>query len=371
MNNTKGLMNVMLKEKIIDRYKNYALSEKNKKLTDMFLNAPVKYLFGKNEYSANLCKKLKIDFVVDDFTDEDRFFDAKIIKTKDLPKNVPVVNCVLQGRGTIVYNYLKNNSIEFIVEYSDLFNCYPEQFDAPVWVVNTREEFEKNSERYLKVFDYLSDEESKRTLEDVYLFRLTGDRKFLENYELRIDEQYFEDFLDLGNDEVFVDCGGFTGDTTLKFIEHYPNYKKIIMFEPSKENIAKAKQALKDKQNIVFVEKGVSDKNEVLKFNSSAGVNCNITPDGPDEIEVVKIDDVINEPYTFIKMDLEGWEMNALNGAKESLAKYKPKCAICLYHNASDFYNVIDFIKNETRNDRKLYIRHYTQGWVDTVAFFV
>lgn len=358
-------------QEILNIYKNYRISGEIQKQAEKFISAEEKYLFGKNEYSKAICEKLKINYIVDDFTSEINYYGAKIIKTKDVPINTLIVNCVVEGQCTIAYNHLIKNNIKNILSYSDLCYLYPEKFRFPHFTLDTREDFTTNIDKFQKIFDLLTDEESIITLKSVLLYRLTSNRIFLENFKLRVKEQYFEDFLNFKCDEVFVDCGGFNGDTSEEFIKRCPNYNKIYFFEPSKQNMLMAKERLKAHSNIIYIEKGVSDKEEVLKFTSSIGCNSNISEDGEEEIKVVRIDDIIDEPYTFIKMDLEGWEMKALSGAEETLKKYDPKMAICVYHNSSDFYNVIDFIKNNVKSSRKLYIRHYTQGWVDTVALFV
>jgi FkbM family methyltransferase len=65
-------------------------------------------------------------------------------------------------------------------------------------------------------------------------------------------------------------------------------------------------------------------------------------------VPVISIDDYVREhgiAPTFIKMDIEGGEMDALSGARETLTKYRPQLAICLYHKQSDMWTIPGLIR--------------------------
>jgi hypothetical protein len=85
---------------------------------------------------------------------------------------------------------------------------------------------------------------------------------------------------------------------------------------------------------------------------------------------VTTIDAKISGPVSFIKMDLEGWEMNAIAGAKQCISNNHPKLAIAVYHNAADFWKIPELILS-MRSDYDLYLRHYTEGWSETVMYFI
>ena len=69
-------------------------------------------------------------------------------------------------------------------------------------------------------------------------------------------------------------------------------------------------------------------------------------------------------------MDIEGWEMNALKGAEKLIATSKPKLAICVYHKHNDIIELYEYIKS-INSDYKVYLRHYTEGVVETVMYFI
>jgi FkbM family methyltransferase len=189
------------------------------------------------------------------------------------------------------------------------------------------------------------------------------------DYSTRLSDQYFESFLSLNN-EVFVDAGGFDGDTTEEFCKRYPTYKKVILFEPSEKNMLNAKKRLANRRDIEFITQGISDTSGTLSFNSDAGSASAVNSEGACTIEVTTLDVTVKEKVTFIKMDLEGWEIKALEGCKQHIIEDHPKLAISIYHSASDFWRVPKYILS-LRQDYDIYLRHYTEGWSETVMFFL
>lgn len=364
MLNTKTMM-----DEISETYSSYRIPDNIQTDVKNFIETDVKYAIGRNEYSKKLCETIGLDYIVDDYTDEKVFHNTKVIKFEDLPKGAHVANCVTNARYTMIHEKLMNAGM-LPVGYLDICNCIPQVIEHPYWVLDTRYEMKHNPQRLQNIFDDLVDEESVKTLRDVLLFRLTGDRTFLSNYEVKLEEQYFEDFLDLNSIEVFVDCGGFDGETTKIFTKKCPNYKKVYFFEPSLKNLNVAKQNLKTVENVDFINKGVSDRDETLRFNASLGSGSNIAPDGEETVDVVKIDNYLKDKNALLKMDLEGWEMNALRGAEKSIKEFRPNLAICIYHKASDFYEVHEYVKKITDQYKNIYVRHYSQGWNETVMYF-
>lgn len=253
---------------------------------------------------------------------------------------------------------------------ADLCRVYPDRFAVPDFVAQSRQDIARNSAEWQDLADMLTDEDSITTLADVVRFRTTGDPAAMRNYTVRLEEQYFEGFLYLSGPELFVDAGGFDGDTTEGFIRRVPEYRRVYLFEPSVANMARARQRLAGHRDIVFVETGLSDARGTLCFDPDAGSASSVQDSGVHRIDVTTLDDAIKEPVTFVKMDLEGWELRALGGARRHITEEKPKLAVAVYHKPCDFREVM---RNtlEWQGDYKLYLRHYTEGWSETVLYFV
>ena len=79
---------------------------------------------------------------------------------------------------------------------------------------------------------------------------------------------------------------------------------------------------------------------------------------GEDNIEIVSLDEDIQEPVTYIKMDVEGFEIPAIIGAKNHIRNDRPKLAICTYHIISDIWEIPKLIKC-IAPDYRFYLRHY------------
>ena len=92
---------------------------------------------------------------------------------------------------------------------------------------------------------------------------------------------------------------------------------------------------------------------------------------GNEEIIIESIDNILNgREATFIKMDVEGAELESLKGTRKTIVQYKPKLAICIYHKLEDFYKIPEFIMS-CRSDYKFYISHYTSCEYETVLYAI
>ncbi len=227
----------------------------------------------------------------------------------------------------------------------------------------------KQQEDFLKIYHLLDEERSKETWCAVLKGRSTGnDAEYRMVYEA---PQYFpKEILPLGENEVFLDIGAFIGDTAEEFIRQVSGrYQKIIEVEPNPLNHEKIEAVMEKNKNMELIPKGISDKKEILYFDSTAGSSSGFCQGTGDiKIEVDTIDALIFEPVTFIKMDIEGLELSALQGAVETIKKYKPKLAICIYHKINDFIEIPEFI-NSLNLGYKFYVRHHMLSLNETVLY--
>ncbi len=361
--NFEKLINTALEKSIksnVARYKATLTDEKQKL-----------YLIGKNEQSSELNERYHISGLIDDYNlSVDKWNGVPILKTKDIKPDSIVINCVTSISPVQVNNNLKAAGLSNVLQVSDLISGDGLLLSLPWFVSQQREEINEHLKWWSNFHGMLSDELSRSTLSDVLRFRLTADPEYMNDYTVRLQEQYFEDFMGYKN-EIFVDAGGFDGDTTEEFISRYPDYKKVYLFEPSESNLIKAKQRLSGRRDIDFRSLGLSDTDGTLSFNADAGSASAVTQGEGDAISVVTLDSELkSEAISFIKMDLEGWEMNALRGAEETIRKNKPKLAIAVYHAAKDFREISQYVLS-INPEYKVFLRHYTQGWSETVMFFL
>lgn len=182
-------------------------------------------------------------------------------------------------------------------------------------------------------------------------------------------KQYF-DMFGPGDEETFVDAGAYNGDTIRDFLSWIGDKKyKVYSIEP----LADMCEVIKNKNisNVSVFNYAAWNKKEKLFFDersrgSSVKMNENISTLWGNTIDAIVGDDNVS----FIKMDIEGAELKALEGAKETILRCFPKLAICIYHKAEDIYEIGNYILG--LNPRyKFYIRHYTAYKWETVLYAV
>ncbi|HVK99968.1 MAG TPA: FkbM family methyltransferase [Dongiaceae bacterium] len=341
-------------------------------LARQFLDTGVhipRFLVGRNEEAKALQELVRIDGVIDDFTaaSEDGQ-GTPIVKSRELPGNAWVVNCSTSISPVNVNKRLAALKLQRCIGINQIIQASGGALAWSWFVRDQRSSIEHHLVEWAQLYERLADEESREMLLNVVRFRLTADASYMQHYQVRSQDQYFEDFMDYSQ-EVFVDAGGFDGDTTEAFCRRYPDYKKVYLFEPSDINLQAARRRLSALRDINFMPMALSDREEVLSFDASAGSASAVNASAPVKVRACRLDDVMEESVSFIKMDLEGWEMKALAGASNLIARHKCKLAISVYHSASDFLAVPRFLL-EINPRYRIYLRHYTQGWSETVMFF-
>lgn len=224
--------------------------------------------------------------------------------------------------------------------------------------------------QYSRVYDWLGDALSQKIFLNLINYWLTFDRNFLAGIQSS-SLQYFEKgLIEFDENEVFVDCGGFTGDTFRVFQQLCPSYRKYYFCEPDPGNFKEAQKCLPQDTRLNLVNKGLYDKETTLSFQALASGVSSVCREGTDSIEVTTIDQLVKGevPPTFIKMDIEGSEYQALLGAKESIQTHKPKLAISVYHKPEDILLLPALIK-KLEPSYQLYLRHYSISHTETICY--
>lgn len=186
-------------------------------------------------------------------------------------------------------------------------------------------------------------------------------------------KQYFDlDELIPGEEEGFVDAGSLDGMTSMEFMKWCAksDRKTVYAFEPDKENIGKCRKTLSAYgRNCEIIAKGCWSEETSLQFQVQGNGNSAINPDGGEVIETTTIDRALEgKKVTFIKMDIEGAELNALYGAKDTIMKNNPRLAICVYHKPEDIWEIPSAVLR-FHPGYKLYLRHYSLTDSETVLY--
>lgn len=324
-------------------------------------------MFGRNVYTKSIIEHVSVAGVIDDFTDEKIYCGVPVIKTEDLPPDALVV-AASGGKPLTVAKFLDGRGIDHIDYFAFLKHANLPLRDV-VFNEGFNEAVAQNPARVEWLRGLMADPASSEVLDKLLGFRSTLDLAHLDGFIDRQPEQYFEPFLALPDGAVFWDIGGFDGYTSQEFAKRFPSYDSVKIFEPEPDNQENCRKATENLHDVEIMPYGAGSENGIARF-SSDGSASTVVADGEIVINIRKLDEFGDVPPTFLKMDIEGAEIEALKGAELLITKHRPTLAISVYHRPSDFWNVPELVLSFNPNYR-IYLRHYTESIYETVMYFI
>lgn len=329
-----------------------------------------RYILGINEYAKEIAALVNVDAFIDDYTDMTSWLGKPIVRLASVDPNSMVVSCVTANRPITALARLEVAGIQRYCDYFSLANASAGRLPLVHALADTVQNYRENETEYQWIRSRLFDDESRQVFDNLMEFRLTGNLRAMAGFEYAADRQYFEPFLSLGKGEVFVDGGGFDGYTSDEFARRCPDYAGIHFFEPSQKTFAVAKEKLAHLKHVHFHPMGLYDQRATLRFDADSGSASRIAETGEETIEVTLLDEAVGERVTLIKLDLEGAELKALAGSQRRILTDHPKLAVAVYHHPEHFWQVPKLVL-DLRDDYNLHLRHYTEGWTETIMFFI
>ena len=284
---------------------------------------------------------------------KDEVFDVIIAIGRYLPEKIEKYKC----------------SIGQIINY-EIFYGYLEMGDVSTV---SRAYYEANEEFLGDVYDSLGDELSRKSMISYLNQRISGESHYSEG--LVQENQYFDtNLIDFKKQSLFVDCGAFDGHDSKSFFELTDDKSMAVVFEPEKENMKNVKTNLqKYGERVNYIEKGLLDQETVVYFNSGDGGGSAVNSSGDEKILCTALDDVLlvgDRKVSFIKMDIEGSELKALQGGSEIIKRDKPVLAICVYHRPDDIFKIPMYIRR-LNSEYKFYMRRYDSHMIETVLYAI
>lgn len=208
-----------------------------------------------------------------------------------------------------------------------------------------------------RAYSKLSDDKSRAVFENALKFLYTGKLEYLDLIDSDKDE-VFNDILNLGDDESYLDLGAYRGDTVDEFLHYTKSYSKIVAVEPNAKNYAKLCDHCKSLSDFIALNVGISDKRGTM-FVSKDGGRQSVLSDNGIKIKTTSVDEIVevHDDFTYIKADIEGMEHLMLQGAINTL-RIKPKLNIAAYHTNCDFFTLINKL-SEINSDYKFHLRKH------------
>lgn len=175
--------------------------------------------------------------------------------------------------------------------------------------------------------------------------------------------------------EYFVDAGGFDGLTTLAFLNWCGGNGHSYCFEADRKNITLIRNKLGNNTKCEIIPRALWSETASLSMRMEGTCGSAVTDKGNDEgtqeVGAAALDDILGDrPVTFIKMDIEGAELEAIRGARHIIQTQHPKLAVSIYHRYEDIWTIPSQIM-EYDSGYRFYLRHYSFSDYDTVLYAV
>ena len=170
--------------------------------------------------------------------------------------------------------------------------------------------------------------------------------------------------------KIFIDGGAYVGQASVPFLKYKPS--KIYCFEPVTKNHKVLLEHIRRNRVegvIIPVQKAIG--NEVGTCSISIQGNSSSIERVPQgcEVEVINIETIDNfvekndlSNIGLIKLDVEGFEMNVISGALQTIRRFKPVLIISIYHKPEDFFKIKPFLQ-EKFPDYTFIIRKSNPFW--------
>lgn len=327
--------------------------------------------FGKEIAGVLLQHNIKPQAFLD-IKAQGQLFDIEICHPEKFAnKNVIVVLSIVLNKKTRseICEYLTKLGYKNIIDAQKIRAMY-----VPLEGEHTYQNLKSIEAEILKPLEFLADEESRETYAKNVAAHIARDYEDVaETDEI---EQYFVKNIPFKKKfKKFVDCGAYIGDTFLKLLELNPEVQEYVGFEPMPETFQKLVQNTASKNiKSVTIPAAVCDKTGFINFSSMLGSSSS-DDRGDVTVACIKLDDILhNYDADFIKMDIEGEEINALKGAKMLIKHSKPEMAICVYHYINHFWQIPNLLYNWSKElslGYKFYLRTHSSACMETVLYVV
>ena len=271
------------------------------------------------------------------------------------------VICISSLEFLPIYNDLRSIGCKHIIQFYDYSEVFFNNILGNGW---SKTELTKEDENFIKrVFRNLEhDENSVAHYLQFLWWKMRRIEKIYENFPVLSSTKYFKAkcFPSMDEKERYLDCGAHFGNTIMEFIECVnKKYSKIWAFEPDNYNMTSLKQKTKNYKNIEYFSDALSDENiKEVSFYDNLGFASKIDKKGRSKVNMKTIDSFAFEP-TIIKLHVEGFELNVLEAAKNTIENSRPIIMVLADHNEDGLYKIANFLINLDKYKLYFYLHDY------------
>lgn len=235
---------------------------------------------------------------------------------------------------------------------------------------------ETDAFRFISAFLALDDEQSRKVFDGLIQMRRTLETEIADSIKSPFADEYLDaTYIQASDIAYYVDAGAFTGDSIDRLEKRFGNVTHAYLFEPELPAYYEGLKKYADRSNVFFYNLGLSSKYQKFTYRPALScdllqeINNRIPNDIVSYIQAIRLDDVVTSKVTLFKLDIEGAEADALQGAAGIIRAHHPKLCVCTYHRSDDLWKLIDEVK-AIDNSYKVGLRHYADIIEDSSFYF-
>jgi FkbM family methyltransferase len=260
-----------------------------------------------------------------------------------------------------------------VVSFVPLFWKYAGIF-LPHYRLDLPQRLVRDADRVERVVELWEDEASRE--EYVAQLRWMTSTEFGPLPAHPTADTYFpEEIFRPGAEEVFVDCGAFDGDTIRAFLQRQGSrFREIVALEPDPENYAKLARYVETlpadvRRKIELRQLAVGARRELVRFMAAGSVSSRVDGEGTVEVQCEPLDEILTgRSPSYVKMDIEGAEPQALAGARQTILGHHPALAVCVYHRQEHLWEIPLHLR-DLWDGYRFFLRRHGDEFGDVVCY--
>ncbi len=307
------------------------------------------------------------------------FEGVEVLPPAEAIENYRSVACfvVTIYNGRAPRDHLRKLGCERVVHFAPLFWKYSSVF-IPSSCMGLPSLILDSADSIRRGYSVLADDQSRQLFCEQLTWRVLLNSEAMRPHCNASDMYFPPDLIQRSDHEIYVDCGAFDGDSIRSFLDHNQNlFERIYAFEPdpvNREGLNAYREALPEgigRRITVFPYALGSSHSRVVFSIGSAVASKIVSRSDSGETECLTLDEVMEgRSPTFIKMDIEGAEPEAIKGAGRVLNQSRPVLAACVYHRSEHLWEIPLLIR-EISAHHKIFLRRYAEDCWELVCYAI